>query len=93
MEALGAGNVVLESYNIGVVAPISTPGGGNDGAFRGILRNTNDIAAFRLSSGYNVIDDLAFSRVSSVPEPTSLAIFVIGALGMVVRHRRKQKQT
>ena len=31
--------------------------------------------------------------IGSVPEPTSLAIFGIGALGMVVRHRRKRKRT
>jgi len=31
--------------------------------------------------------------LAPVPEPTSLAIFGIGAIGMVVRRRRKKKQT
>lgn len=35
------------------------------------------------------IDDIMLNEVSSVPEPTSMAIFGLGALGMAYRARRK----
>ena len=38
LEALDVNGNVLESYNINQLAPISTPGATNQGAFRGILR-------------------------------------------------------
>jgi hypothetical protein len=75
IEALGAGNVVLESYNLVTAAPISTPNGVNAGAFRGILRATNDIVGFRLAGAYLVMDDMTFGRATTavVPEPATLA--------------------
>ena len=85
MEALDSGGSVLESYNISVVAPISTPGGFDDGEFRGILRDSNDIHALRLSFAYNVIDDLSFSRI---PEPSSTALLGVCLLGAWMRRRR-----
>ena len=63
IEALDADGNVLESYDIVVEAPISTPGGFDEGEFRGIQRESDDIHAFRLSFAFNVIDDLAFARI------------------------------
>ena len=68
IEALGATGEVLEVYNLADLAPISTPGAVDDGAFRGISRDTNDIFAFRISGLLSVIDDLAFSRVDPFPD-------------------------
>ncbi len=66
---------------------------GRSGSYAG-----DDAAWLNTSAGgagaYNAaLRNFAFNSSGAVPEPTSLAIFGIGALGMVVRHRRKRKQT
>ena len=76
--ALDMNDMVIESYNITNLAPISTPGQTNGGAFRGILRDSADIFAFRLSNKFSVLDDLAFTR--DVPEPATLALLGAGLL-------------
>ncbi len=94
IEALAAdGITILESYVLNLDAPISTPGGVDDGAFRGILRATADIGAFRVSNGYVVLDDLTFGGggTQSVPEPSSLAMLgVAGLIGAVRRYRQRR---
>lgn len=91
IEVLGAGDAVLGSYNLATVAPISTPGGVNAGAFRGIARPTADILAFRIKNDAMVLDDLRFTSVtaSPVPEPNSLLLFlpVLVVFGLLKRHR------
>lgn len=84
------GMTVLESYVLNTDAPISTPGGSNAGSFRGISRAVADIGAFRVRNAYIVLDDLRFgsSGVQPVPEPASLAIFGVGALGLFIARRR-----
>lgn len=84
IEAYDAGGTLLESHTIDAVAPISTPGGLNEGAFRGILRGTADISAFRVSGGFAVLDDLTFN---AVPEPASLFLLSIG--GLLLGRRNK----
>ncbi|GAB4108069.1 MAG: hypothetical protein Kow00105_13980 [Phycisphaeraceae bacterium] len=85
IEAYDASGTLLESHEISTVAPISTPGGLNQGAFRGILRTSADITTFRLAGGYAVIDNLAFI---GVPEPAS--IFCLG-MGGACLFKRKRK--
>lgn len=92
IEALDGSNNVLESYNLEALAPISTPGGYNDGAFRGIVRPSADIHAFRVVSAYAVLDDLTFAT-SVIPEPaeTAMAGAALAGLGAVWLRRRNKK--
>jgi hypothetical protein len=91
LEALDINDNVLESYDLATLAAISTPGGINEGVFRGIVRATNDIFAFRISGRGIVLDDLTFARgpvTTHAPEPGTLWLFAIGAATAGVLRRR-----
>jgi hypothetical protein len=92
IEALDSGSNVLESYDLELLAPISTPGGFNDGAFRGIVRPSADIYAFRVVSAYAVLDDLTFAG-GVIPEPaeTAVAGATLAGLGAILLRRRNKK--
>ena len=90
IQALGAGNGILETYDISALAPIITPGGLNAGAFRGIERSTNDIVAFRTFNAVHVLDNLEFARTSAVPEPSTLGLIGVGLLGLTAMRRRRR---
>lgn len=83
IKAFNSKEEELESYTI----TFSTPDGINDGVFRGISRDTFDIASFQVSNSYVVLDDLTFN--AAVPVPAALWLFGSGLLGLVAVARRK----
>lgn len=91
IDALDSGFNVLESYNITQLAPISTPGGTDQGAFRGIARATADIAAFRVSNAYVVLDDLTLGDATGtvIPEPGTWALSVSALAALALLRRRR----
>jgi hypothetical protein len=91
IRALDQNNNVLDSYDVKALAPINTPWATNQGDFRGIVRNTNDIYALELADGYVVAHDLYWGNTSVTPEPASMVLFGTGlaGLGAVVRRRRR----
>ena len=88
---------MLESYSLTNLAPISTPYATDGGEFRGIVRNTVDIEAFRLSNAYIVLDDLTFGGYSGesgiaspTPEPGSIGLAAAGLAALAFTIRRKR---
>ncbi len=96
VSAYDCSNNLLESYDITVEAPISTPGAANAGGFRGISRPTADICQFRVSNQEVVLDDLTFSRQTApaaIPTMTEwgmIIFMVLAGLGSVYYLRRRR---
>jgi hypothetical protein len=89
IEAVGAGGTVLETYNVTQRDPISTPVAWNGGAFRGIVRETPDIFAFRVRGSFAILTDITFSRqLADVPGPLP-ALGAAAAFGWSRRLRRR----
>jgi len=90
IEALAAnGTTVLESYDLVTLAAISTPGGLNAGAFRGISRATNDIAFLRLSGDFILTHTLEIGSPAGVPEPGTFGLAAMALLSAVLVRRRR----
>ena len=87
VRALGINGNILEQYDLSALAPISTPGGLNQGTFRGILRPTPDIAAIEFSDGFQALDNLTFSHssIAKIPEPSSLLLMLLGFICILRR--------
>ncbi len=89
MDAFDSANNLLESYTFQ-----STPFANNNGEYFGIVRGTADISRVLLSqdSGDWVqFDNLTYSgTAAAVPEPASIAMWGLGALGLTVAARRRR---
>jgi hypothetical protein len=98
IAAYDSSNNLLESYNLSQDAPISTPNGFNDGAFRGIVRDCDDIKYFTMSGAYIGADDVVFHRggqICDVPEPGAIAtgVVMLGSLAFGMTRRRFRRQS
>ena len=84
-----SGGNLIEDYN----PTFMTGGGTNTGSFLGFQAASNNISYFKLSNAYISLTDLTIlSGVTTVPEPSSLALAGLGAIGFVVGVIRRRRQ-
>jgi hypothetical protein len=90
ITALNALGEVIGSFDLSVLAPISTPGGFNEFAFRGITSDAADIKTIRFGGSYILLAGSANGTIpSTVPVPAAGWMLVMG-LGALVANRRKK---
>ena len=82
---------VLGEFNLLDLAAISTPGGFNDFAFRGILSDAADIRTIRFGGSYILLAGTADGSVPTSPVPVPAGgLLLIGALGGLAALRRRK---
>ncbi|HBY61445.1 MAG TPA: hypothetical protein DEH78_16610 [Solibacterales bacterium] len=95
LEAFGSRGGVIETHNLTLDAPISTPFATNAGAYRGIGRAAEDIYGFRVSNAGVVLTNLtlasnSFPTENPIPEPGTFALLG-GALLLGAAARRRAR--
>ncbi len=88
ISALDIDGIVLDSFDLSVLAPISTPGGLNQFRFRGISEADPVIKSFRMAGSYLLATGTANGIPISAPEPASFILFGAGLAGLAVWKRR-----
>lgn len=79
------GSDSLGSFDIDSLAPISTPGGVDQGAFRGISVDSPEITSFTVSNSGVILTDLTFGDTAPTPtpEPSAIVLLGVGFLGVL----------
>lgn len=82
---------VIESHDLAVEAPVSTPSGFNMFEFRGISLSSTDIWTLELSNSYILAAASANGSPTPtpVPEPASATLALLGLAGLGAMRRRK----
>jgi hypothetical protein len=93
ITALDSSNNVLEQDRIDDgTNDITTPGGFNAGAWRGILLSTPDIAAIQFTNAGIVLTNLTIGQetttTTELPEPGSVAMAGLGLI--IILHRKRR---
>ncbi|MGI4880149.1 MAG: PEPxxWA-CTERM sorting domain-containing protein [Janthinobacterium lividum] len=90
LSTLDAMGNVLQSFDLATLAPISTPGGFNQFAFRGI-DGTDAFSAIRFGGSYLLLAATAAGdATSATPEPAAWALMIagFGLVGTALRRRK-----
>lgn len=64
----------------------------NKGFFLGLWSNDVNIRSMRISTSLEyaiAIDDIAFTRATSAPEPATMALFATGMAGVLIRRKKR----
>jgi hypothetical protein len=85
-------NNLLSSFDLSVLAPISSPVQQNHFEFRGISENAASIASFRLGGSYIVASGSANGSPMEVPEPFTIVGTLVGG-SAALRMRKKLKSS
>lgn len=90
IRVLRADLSVIEEYNLATDAPISTPGGFNEFAFRGIT-SSESFMVFELANSY-ILATGTSDGIPPVPEPETYALMLLGlgAIGIAARRRQRR---
>jgi hypothetical protein len=83
IAAYTPGGVLIASYDLATLAPISTPGETNAYDFRGIDGDGQSIGSFTLSGSFII------ASAAVVPEPATWTILLLGLAGVGVGLRRR----